>query len=287
VVVTVISVALASLDRDFEIVIDITRDAVRDAGSNEKDFVRDMPKPTSRDCETVRVMLNEVDGEVLSVVEAVSSPDDEAEASLSVAVTVLISDRVLVGDCDDDRVTWAVGERRWRVVDDDTFVLFVALPSVESERLLVCSAVLSSVTLTWLTDGVLRDPDSVWDGVASLEFLCTMEIVSVCETKCETERYDVGDRVPLGDARFLVGDLEVDAASDVVWVLVASLPEDDFEKVVDTRTVTVSVSELVAEGSEWLINEELVTVAVCEMVAVADASPVLELPVIEYDLLTL
>jgi hypothetical protein len=70
--------------------------------------------------------------------------------------------------------------------------------------------------LTALTDGVFRDPDSVWDGVASLEFLCTMEIVSVCETKCETERYVVGDRVPLGDARCSVGESEADAASDAV-----------------------------------------------------------------------
>jgi hypothetical protein len=70
-------------------------------------------------------------------------------------------------------------------------------------------------------------------------------------------------------------------------VLVASLPDDDFEKVVDTRTVTVSVSESVAEGTVRLINEELVTVAVCEIVAVADASSVLELSVSEFEGLTL
>jgi hypothetical protein len=105
VVVTVISVALASLDRECEIVIDITRVAVRDAGSNEKDFVRETPKPTSRDCETVRVMFNEVDSEALIVAENVRPLDHEAEASLSDVVTDLIKDRVLDTDCVDDRVT--------------------------------------------------------------------------------------------------------------------------------------------------------------------------------------
>lgn len=180
---------------------------------------------------------------------------------------------IFVMDCEDERVTFAVGDTLFAVEDTDATRDFDFEISSVNVSLDEVSIVASRVGLNIEGDGVLPEGDSVCDGVCSLENLGMREMVSVVELRT------VGDEMLDGVLLLLMDCCDdrvsvLDSTSELVSVRLTSCCDNEREIVVVKIDDCVSVAVVDCDPRVRLASVEFVTLTVSVTVALQLESPV-------------